>query len=103
VLTWCRVRYGQALEQTTFFGRTADFVFMILFGAALLLPISFFLNLPVLGMSLIMMIIYVWSRKNPNVTMSFMFGLRFQSFYFPWVLVGFNVLMGGMPIAEGKR
>ena len=57
---------------------------------------------PILGMSLIMMLIYIWSRKNPNLTMSFMFGIRFQSFYFPWVLVVFSILMGGLPIAESK-
>jgi len=56
--------------------------------------------MPILGMSLIMLILYVWSRKNPNLPMTFMFGIRFQSFYFPWVLVGFSVLMGGFPLPE---
>jgi len=94
------VRYGESLEQTTFAGRTADYVFCILFGCLLLLPIGYLLRLSTLGMSLIMMIIYIWSRKNPDINMTFMFGFRFQSFYFPWVLVGFNVLMGGFPLAE---
>ncbi len=54
-----------------------------------------------LGQALILMIIYYWSRKSPNVPMSFLFGIRFQSFYFPWVLVAFDVLMGaGFPIME---
>ncbi len=36
------------------------------------------MGLPLLGMGLIMMVIYYWSRKNPNVVVSFMFGLKFQ-------------------------
>jgi len=94
------VQYGKSLEQTMFFGKTADYVYFLGVGSLLLLVIAFFLNLPILGMSLIMMIIYLWSRKNPNVVMSFMFGIRFQSFYFPWVLVIFNVLLGGFPLSE---
>jgi len=94
------VRYGQSLEQTTFSGRTADFVFFLLFGSFFLLFISYFMSFKILGMPLIMMIIYLWSRKNPNINMSFMFGIQFQSFYFPWVLVAFNLLMGGRPIPE---
>jgi len=94
------VRYGQSLEQTTFNGRTADYVFCLSFGALALLVIGWILHLPLLAMSLIMMIIYIWSRKNPNINMSFMFGIQFLSFYFPWVLVAFNFLLGGIPIPE---
>jgi len=94
------VRYGQSLEQTTFAGRTADFIFCILVGAILFLVIAFFLKLAILGKCLIMMLIYIWSRKNPDLNMTFMFGVRFQSFYFPWVLVAFDVLMGGFPLPE---
>jgi len=94
------LRYGQSLEQETFAGRTADYVFFLLFGCTILLVVGFFMSLPILGMAMIMMLIYLWSRKNPNITMSFLFGIQFQSFYFPWVLVGFNVLMGGFPMVE---
>lgn len=41
---------------------------------------------PILGMGLIVSLIYYWSRKNPDVEMSLMFGIRFKSIYFPWVL-----------------
>lgn len=37
-------------------------------------------------MGLIVSLIYYWSRKNPDVEMSLMFGIRFKSIYFPWVL-----------------
>jgi len=94
------VKYGQSLEMGTFAGRTADYIFFILFGSVILLVTSYFMNFMILGMSLIMMLIYLWSRKNPNVPMSFMFGIRFQSLYFPWVLCAFSLLMGGFPLME---
>jgi len=94
------VRYGSSLEQTTFAGRQADYIFFLIFGCSILLIIGYLLHFLVMGMSLISMLIYLWSRKNPNMEMSFMFGLRFKSIYFPWVLVGFSVLLGGNPLPE---
>jgi hypothetical protein len=55
---------------------------------------------PILSMGLIMMIIYYWSRKNPDGIITFMFGIKFQAVYLPWVLMGFTVLLGGVPILE---
>lgn len=40
------------------------------------------------------------ARKNPNMEMSFLFGLRFKSMYFPWVLIAFRILLGGFPLSE---
>jgi len=93
-------RYSTALEVGTFLNRPADYLFMLLFGGFFLYLIGLYFQMFTLGMGLIMMILYVWSRKNPNVDMSFFFGLRFKSAYFPWVLMGFSLLMGGFPMAE---
>ena len=69
------------------------------------------------GTSLIMAVIYYWSRVHPGAQgeVSFMFGLKFEGeclfrktapsphcltptgIYLPWVLVAFTVLMGGDP------
>jgi len=94
------LQYSRALEQTTFANRTADYVWMLLISSGLLLVIGGFLKVSLLGMGLIMAIIYLWSRKFPDQQMSFMFGIRFKSAYFPWVLIGFNFLMGGFPLLE---
>jgi hypothetical protein len=32
--------------------------------------------------------------------MTFLLGIGFQSMYFPWVLIGFRILLGGFPLAE---
>lgn len=61
---------------------------------------AYFLELVILGMPLIMMMIYYWSKLQPNVPMTFMFGLKFESKWFPWVLVAFTTLTGGNPLFE---
>jgi len=93
------VKYGASVEQSTFLNDTADYLFFILSSAFLLFIPAYFLGMPILGESLILAIIYYWSRKNPNIGMNF-FMINFPSMYFPWVLIGFRLLMGGSPIAE---
>jgi len=92
------VTYAGKLESQSFGGRLSDYLYFIIIGCVLMLITSWFMGFPILAMGLIMMLIYYWARKNPDVTMSFFFGLKFKSIYFPWVLVGFNVLMGGWPV-----
>jgi len=94
------LRYSQQLEQGRFGGRLADYVFMLLCGSIILLVAGTFLQARIMSDGLIMMLVYVWARTNPNENMSFMFGLRFKSAYLPWVLIGFKVLMGGMPFMD---
>ncbi len=44
-------------------GGPADYAFMIAFGMSVMLLLGWLLELPLLGYSLVFMIIYVWSRK----------------------------------------
>jgi len=94
------VRYGSSVEKDIFLNEPADYLWMLIIGGVLLLIPGYLVPLKILGMGLIMMIIYYWSRKNPDIGMSFIFGFRFQAFYFPWVLIGFRILLGGSPISE---
>ena len=84
----------------------------------------------VMGESMVFMIIYVWSRRNPDTPMSFfgacprvharrraryrlpltlwvylcvcvvMAGFRFTGIYMPWVLVAFHVLIARSPVTD---
>jgi len=92
------VRYAGDLERNVFGGRLSDYLYMVLLSCGLLLIAGYFMKSYILGMGLIMVLIYYWSRKNPDMVMSFLFGFQFKAIYFPWVLVGFNVLMGGFPL-----
>ncbi|GLG93263.1 Derlin [Gryllus bimaculatus] len=55
---------------------------------------AFFINLLFLGQAFTIMLVYVWSRRNPFVQMNFFGLINFQAPYLPWVLLGFSVLLG---------
>ncbi|GLG93262.1 hypothetical protein R5R35_005423 [Gryllus longicercus] len=87
-------RYCRMLEEGSFRGRTADFVMMFLFGGICMIMFAFFINLLFLGQAFTIMLVYVWSRRNPFVQMNFFGLINFQAPYLPWVLLGFSVLLG---------
>ncbi|KAG3097497.1 hypothetical protein PI124_g5371 [Phytophthora idaei] len=94
--------YSSRLEEDPFpggGGPTADYAFMLFFGAVVLWVIAFFMSIPFLGMSLIFMIVYVWSRRNPTAPVA-IWGFRFDGLYLPWALIAFTVLVGGNPIMD---
>eukprot|EP00698_Gefionella_okellyi_P022498 TRINITY_DN7469_c0_g1_i1.p1 TRINITY_DN7469_c0_g1~~TRINITY_DN7469_c0_g1_i1.p1 ORF type:complete len:251 (+),score=28.36 TRINITY_DN7469_c0_g1_i1:111-863(+) len=92
-------RYFQNTERDVFFGRTADFVHALLLGAVVLLATSLLLKVPFLGMPLVFYVLYIWCMANPNAQASF-FGFSFKAAYLPWVLAGFQLLLGGFPMGE---
>eukprot|EP01126_Amoeba_proteus_P057819 TRINITY_DN7395_c0_g2_i2.p1 TRINITY_DN7395_c0_g2~~TRINITY_DN7395_c0_g2_i2.p1 ORF type:complete len:245 (-),score=30.50 TRINITY_DN7395_c0_g2_i2:50-739(-) len=97
------LRHSTLLEETSFRGRTADYLFLFLFGVSSLLFVDWFLwytaLLPTppilfLGPSLSFMIVYVWSRRNPNVRMSFLALFTFNAPYLPYVIIGIELMLG---------
>ena len=86
--------HSRALEENSFANRTSDYAYFILVSMVLLLPLSFFFNIMLLGRPLVLSILYLWAKKYPDVEMSFYFGIKFKGFYLPWVLTGFEMLMG---------
>lgn len=93
-------RYCRMLEEGSFRGRPADFLFMFLFGASLMVVIAFFVNLLFLGHAFTIMLVYVWSRRNPYVRMNFFGLLNFQAPYLPWVLLAFSLLLGNAVLVD---
>jgi len=94
--------YSSRLEEDPFpggGGPTADYAFMLFFGASVLWVVAFFMGIPFLGTSLIFMIVYVWSRRNPTAPVA-IWGFRFEGLYLPWALIAFTVLVGGNPIMD---
>lgn len=93
-------RYCLLLEEGKYRGRTADFIFMIIFGALsmLLLAVSFerFSKIKFLGHPLGFMMTYLWSRcpENLNARMAFLGVVQFHAPYLPWVLLVFSILIG---------
>jgi len=95
------------LEENSFRGRTSDFFFMYIFGAFFLLLIHFlfhsyswFPKIMFLAPSLAFMVVYIWGRRNPHVTLSFLGLFNFTAPYLPWVILGFGMLLGQSPVFE---
>jgi Derlin-2/3 len=90
------IRYSRMLEEGSFRNRSADFLYMLLFGAGLLCIIGPYVKLHFLGSALTFMMVYVWARRNPHVRMSFLGLFNFNAPYLPWVLLVFALLLNNM-------
>ncbi|UYV81303.1 DERL2 [Cordylochernes scorpioides] len=56
--------------------------------------LAMFVHLLFLGQAFTIMLVYIWSRRNPFVRMNF-FGLfNFQAPFLPLVLLAFSLLLG---------
>jgi Derlin-2/3 len=53
------------LEEGSFRGRTSDFIVMFFFGGVFMVFFAFFINLLFLGQAFTIMLVYIWSRRNP--------------------------------------
>ncbi|XP_031627267.1 derlin-2 [Contarinia nasturtii] len=87
-------RYCRMLEEGSFRGKSSDFIMMFIFGGALMTIFAFFVNLLFLGQAFTIMLVYVWSRRNPFIRMNFFGILNFLAPYLPWALLGFSVILG---------
>ncbi|XAR67070.1 hypothetical protein NMG60_11013499 [Bertholletia excelsa] len=89
-------RYGVQLESGPFQGRTADFLWMMIFGSLTLLVLSAipWFRSPFLGVSLVFMLLYVWSREFPNANINIYGLVTLKAFYFPWAMLALDVIFG---------
>ncbi|KAL6974481.1 ER-associated protein degradation protein [Sarracenia purpurea var. burkii] len=89
-------RYGVQLENGPFQRRTADFLWMMTFGAFTLLALSAipWFWTPFLGVSLVFMLLYVWSREFPNANINIYGLVTLKAFYLPWAMLALDVIFG---------
>lgn len=57
--------------------------------------IGYWMNSNLLMDPMIMSVLYVWCQLNKEVVVNFWFGTKFKAYLLPWVLLAFNVIMGG--------
>lgn len=88
----CR-RYENNPYNTGAGGTTADFVFMLLFSMTILLVIAYIFQFLVLSESILYVIMYVWSRREPDAQLN-IFGFKFKAIYLPWVYLLIKLVMG---------
>ena len=53
-----------------------------------------------LGHALTMMLVYVWSRRNPHVRITFFGVLNFNAPYLPYVLLAFSLLLSSSVLVD---
>uniref|UniRef100_A0A1D1Y7M2 Derlin n=1 Tax=Anthurium amnicola TaxID=1678845 RepID=A0A1D1Y7M2_9ARAE len=89
-------RYGVLLEKGPFKDRTADFLWMVIFGALSLLVFNLIppLRFPFLGPALVFMMLYVWSKEVPNSRISIMGVVTIKGEYLPWAMLALDVIFG---------
>lgn len=89
-------KYGVSLERGPFDKRTADFVWMLIFGALSLLVMAAvpYLWSPFMGISLVFMIVYVWSREFPNARINIYGLVSLKGFYLPWAMLALDLIFG---------
>jgi Der1-like family len=53
--------------------------------------------------SLVITVVYIWSQKNRDTLVRFLFGIQFRALYFPWALILLDVIQGQalMPLLAG--
>ena len=88
-------RYVRLLEESS--GRSpARFSWIMLLAAVGILILAPFVGLEFLGTPLNNVMVYLWSRRNPNVLMS-LFGLvTFKAPYMPWIMLSIHMVMSSM-------
>ncbi|KAL5021908.1 hypothetical protein ScPMuIL_001063 [Solemya velum] len=86
--------YSTRLETGTFFGKPADYLFMLLFNLVCLIIIGFIAELFLLMDPMVLSVLYVWCQLNKDQVVQFWFGTRFKAMYLPWVLLAFNMIIG---------
>lgn len=88
------------LEEEFFRNRTADFFYMFLVGGTLMSMLAYFVNLIFLGHAFTIMLVYIWSRRNPGIRMNFFGIITFQAPYLPWVLLALSILLGSSTVVD---
>lgn len=53
------------------------------------------MNVYLLMDPMVLSVLYVWCNLNKEVIVNFWFGTQFKAQYLPWVLLAFNIIMGG--------
>lgn len=82
-------RYSKNLEEDHYRGKTAEYVIFFLFSIILILIASTILSTIWTSFSFVQVIIYVWSRRNPNTLVSIL-GYVFRAPYIPYVFLGLD-------------
>jgi len=80
-------------------GNFADMVWMLVVCTSLLMALGSVLHIFFLGPPLFIAILYVWTKRHPDVDTSFWM-VRVKAAYLPWIMVAFAFAIGEDPLPD---
>eukprot|EP00760_Papus_ankaliazontas_P019225 PhM_4_TR17961/c0_g1_i1/m.76685/K13989/DERL2_3; Derlin-2/3 len=86
--------YFCRLEEHYFHRRTADFFFMLLFGATSMLAAAYVMNILFLSFPFLLFVLYVWCRRNPEEDLHILGLVPVSAPYIPYVFVLLSLVLG---------
>ncbi|ORM41812.1 Derlin-2.2 [Babesia sp. Xinjiang] len=88
------VHYCSSLESVTMHNRPADFLWMLICAAVMVLGLSQFFRQNIFyGGSMINILTYIWGRKNPYSRVGILF-LSVPAVYLPWAMLILSYFAG---------
>lgn len=94
LLFTCYFRYQcmHQLELVNYWDKPADLVFFLVFITGMYNLAAAIVPLYVFEEALTMSIVYLWAQYYRDNIVNFLFGMRFQAMYLPWVLLVMDIL-----------
>ncbi|KAI5251813.1 putative membrane protein [Aureobasidium subglaciale] len=86
-------RYARMLEESAV--SQAHFTWMLAYAATTLLCLAPVVSVVFLGSILSSTLVYIWSRRHPDVQLSFLGLFIFRAPFLPWVMIALSVVMHG--------
>ena len=100
-------RHSSMLEENQYHRRSADYLLLWIFSGLSILLLYFFVSYfriakmsPILAPSLTSVIVYVWSKCNPHLRMSFLYLFTFSAPWLPWVILSLGWVLGQDPVDD---
>lgn len=98
-ILYIMILYCSNLEEVAFRSRSAEFLWMLIISAAMLLTASLFVGTGFFFSSaLINVMAYIWARRNPHTRVTILL-YSFRAPYMPWVHCAIS-LMIGWPVTD---
>ncbi|KAI8906393.1 Der1-like family-domain-containing protein [Gorgonomyces haynaldii] len=83
------------LEESHFATRPGDYAYAVLLMMGCLDAVSIYMQTPVMTSAFGMAVTTLYSLVNAESIVNFMFGFQFKAKFLPFVMIGFDLLMGG--------
>ena len=72
----------------------ADYLWLVVYLWLSLIVVGVLFSLPLISSAFTFAMLYIWCKRRPFEIITFFFGIKVKSGYFPFVYMGFNVLLG---------